>query len=109
MKVVFNNFIPFKGFKAINLFNVLFVRKGTKMKPYDYNHEAIHTAQMAELAWVFFYLIYIVEFIYHLIVKRNWEDAYRAISFEKEALANQTNYKYLIKRKPYAQWRTSAK
>ena len=31
MKVIYNNIIPFKGFKCINLFGVLFVRKGCFM------------------------------------------------------------------------------
>ena len=30
MKIIYNNIIPFKGFKAMNLFGVLFVRKDAK-------------------------------------------------------------------------------
>lgn len=30
MKVIYNNIIPFKGYKAINLFGLVFVRKGAK-------------------------------------------------------------------------------
>ena len=104
MKTIVNDFIPFKGFKAINLFGVLFVRRGAKMKPYNYNHKAIHTAQMKELFFIFFYLIYVAEFLYHLVRKRNWKKAYRSISFEKEAFANQSNYHYLEKREQFAQW-----
>jgi len=29
MKIIYNNIIPFKGYKGINLFGVLFVRKGS--------------------------------------------------------------------------------
>ena len=47
MKVIYNKVIPFKGFKCVNLFGVLFVREGCTMRTEDYNHEAIHTAQMS--------------------------------------------------------------
>ena len=48
MKIVYNNFIPFKGFSAINLFGVLFARKGVKISKKIINPELIHTAQMKE-------------------------------------------------------------
>lgn len=105
MRTIVNDYIPFKGFKAINLFGVLFVRRGEKMKPYNYNHKAIHTAQMKELFYISFYLIYAAEFLYHLVRKRNWQKAYHAISFEREAFANESNYHYLDNRESFAQWK----
>ena len=51
MKVIYNRIIPFKGFKAINLFGVLFVREGCTMREKDFNHESIHTAQMKEMLY----------------------------------------------------------
>lgn len=53
MMVIYNNILPVKGFKCINLFGVLFVRKGLKMTDVDFNHEAIHTKQMKEMLYVF--------------------------------------------------------
>ena len=44
MKAIYNKVIPFKGYKCVNLFGVLFVREGCTMRAEDYNHEAIHTA-----------------------------------------------------------------
>lgn len=44
MKIIRNRFIPFKGFKAINLFGVLFVRKEAALTRAVINHEEIHTA-----------------------------------------------------------------
>lgn len=105
MKTIVNKIIPFKGFKAINIFGIVFVREGEEMKPYDYNHEAIHTAQMKELCYISFYLIYFFEWLYHLFRKGNSKKAYRSISFEREAYAHQNNYHYLDKREPFAQWR----
>ena len=37
MKVIYNNIIPFKGYKAINLLGLVFVRKGAKFTEVDYN------------------------------------------------------------------------
>ena len=34
MKVIYNNLIPFKGYKAINIFGLVFVRKGAKFTAY---------------------------------------------------------------------------
>ena len=60
MKVIYNKIIPFKGYKCINLFGILFVREGCTMCENDYNHEAIHTKQMKELLYVIF--LYFVPF-----------------------------------------------
>ena len=107
MKIVQNNLIPFKGFTAINLFGIIFVRKG---KAYPnltgwsklIRHESIHTAQMKELLYIGFYIIYFFEWLYRLITTRH---AYRSISFEKEAYEHQDEPEYLDNRKHFAQWR----
>jgi len=105
MKIIENNIIPFKGFAAINLFGVLFTRKGVKINDTLLNHESIHTAQMKELLYVPFYLLYGLEYVYKLFKhKFNTNKAYRNISFEKEAYDNQYNPIYLKIRKHYAQW-----
>lgn len=36
MMVIYNNILPVKGFKCINLFGVLFVRKDLKMTDVDF-------------------------------------------------------------------------
>lgn len=106
MKVIYNNIIPFKGFAAINLFGVLFARKGVKLSDVLINHESIHTAQMKELAYIPFYLIYGIEYLYNLFkYKFDSHTAYRNISFEKEAYANEKDLEYLKTRKKYAQWK----
>ena len=67
MRVVRSRWIPFRGFSAINLFEVIFVRKDL---PEEYltnthwletivRHERIHTRQMLELLVLPFYLYYI--------------------------------------------------
>ena len=103
MKLIYNKWIPFKGFKAINLFGACFVREGMTMTPQDINHEKIHTAQMKELWYVGFYLLYFVEWLCRLVCAPM--TAYRGISFEREAFNNQYKYDYLKNRKSFAMWR----
>ena len=102
MKVIYNKIIPFKQFKCINLFGLLFVRKGCFMSEKDFNHEAIHTAQMKEMLYVFFYIWYFVEWIIRLFGKGN---AYRNLGFEKEAYSNDDNLTYLDTRPRFAWWK----
>ena len=52
MKIIRNNYIPFQGYKAINLFGILFVRGNARINEKTIRHEAIHTTQMKEL-WYF--------------------------------------------------------
>jgi hypothetical protein len=101
MKVIYNNFLPLKGFTAINLFGVLFARREyNPVSERTIRHEAIHTAQMKELGYLPFYILYFAEWIVRLFV--NGKAAYRNISFEQEAYGNDRNGQYLKNRKNYA-------
>lgn len=103
MKIIYNNIIPFKGFLAINLFGVLFVRgTGSDINERVLSHERIHTAQMKELWYIPFYLLYLLEWLYRLTQKGN---AYRNISFEREAYENEMDLDYLANRRKWAMWR----
>ena len=104
MRIIYNKFIPFKGFMAMNLFGVFFAREECRpITPYCINHEKIHTAQMRELWYVGFYALYLLEWVYRLIF--HTKTAYRGISFEVEAYNHQHDYTYLKNRKRFAQWR----
>jgi hypothetical protein len=102
MKVVFNNIIPTKGFKAITLWPWIFVRRNCIFRDIDERHEMIHCCQQKEMLIVFFYLWYGIEWLYKLCKYRNATTAYKNISFEREAYSNQNNVAYLDERKPYA-------
>ena len=102
MKIVRNRFIPFKGFTAINLFGVLFARHEAYISETVLNHEKIHTAQMKELGYILFYIIYLLEWLVRLFLPGN---AYRNISFEREAYDHQHYRFYLECREKFAQWR----
>ena len=80
--VIYNKLIPFRGFKAINLFGIIFARK--PLMPSDLVHEWVHTQQMKELLYIGFYLIYLIEWVVRLI-KHGKKRAYYMISFEQEA------------------------
>ena len=99
MKIVYNNIIPFKGFVAINLFGILFVRRNVILTDRIMNHEKIHTAQMKELFYVFFYLFYLIEWLIKLF--KHGLKSYYNISFEREAYKNDENIEYLKSRKRF--------
>ena len=106
MRVVRNNIIPFKGFQAVNLFGVLFVRKDRVFASEEeyqttLRHEAIHTKQMQELGYLPFYLLYAIEWLVRWAVYKDATRAYFNISFEREAYANQDKLDYNKGRKRY--------
>lgn len=98
MKIIRQNILPPKGFLAINLFGLLFCKKDAKINDVILNHESIHTSQMKEMLYIPFYLWYVAEWLIKLLFKGN---AYRNISFEREAYDNQYNFNYLKERKRY--------
>lgn len=103
MKIIYNKYLPIKGYSAINLFELIFARKECKpLSDRTIRHETIHTRQMRELLYLFFYLWYGIEWIVRLIQYRNTNDAYYNISFEREAYANDQDDTYLKRRELYA-------
>ncbi len=99
MKIIRTHYIPFRGFSALNCLGVLFVHRGVYLSSELMNHERIHTAQMREMLFVPFYIFYLVEWLVRLMMRGN---AYRNISFEREAYDNQRNPDYLRQRRHYA-------
>ena len=91
MKIIRNKYIPFKGFRAINIFGVIYARRDTFISDKTIRHEQIHTAQMKEMLYVFFYIWYLIEWVVRLFMKGN---AYRNISFEREAYKHQNELDY---------------
>jgi len=103
MKVFYSKHFPPKGFLAINLFGIIIGRSEYgKLSELELNHEKIHSKQIIEMLWIFFYLFYFIEWIVRLIQFRNPLQAYYNISFEREAYSNDKNLDYLKKRKWYS-------
>ena len=99
--------IPFKiwgKFVGITIWPFIFISKG-KATETVINHETIHLRQQLECLLIFFYLIYLFDFLRLWFKFGNWTKAYMLICFEQEAYVNQYNYDYLEgDRKPWA-WR----
>lgn len=97
MKIIYNSLIPFRGYKAMMLFGVIFARK--KFKPLSavtVNHESIHAAQAKDCHGYFlYYCRYIWQRICH---------GYKGNPFEIEAKTHERDLNYLYNRKPEA-WR----
>ncbi|MES2732788.1 MAG: hypothetical protein V4714_13625 [Bacteroidota bacterium] len=66
------------------------------------NHERIHHRQQVELLILPFYLWYFLEYFINRLRYKNHSQAYRNISFEREAYQQETNMQYLAKRKTWA-------
>ena len=100
MKIVRSRYLPpLRRHVAINLFGVFFVHPNVHVNERLINHERIHTAQMRELGYLPFYLIYLIEWFIRLVMKGN---AYLSISFEREAYRHENDFDYLSRRKHYA-------
>lgn len=102
MKIIYNRFIPSADFRHQPVRCAFVKGKPTQVTRRDLNHELIHTAQMRELGYVPFYILYVLEWIWRLFRKGN---AYSNISFEREAYAHQNDPDYLHRRPRFAQWR----
>ena len=102
MKIIRQNILPPKGFLAINLFGYLFCKPNAKITGITINHEQIHTEQMKEMLYIPFYLWYVIEWLIKLFGKGN---AYKNISFEREAYAMEDDFNYLEKRKIWSFWK----
>lgn len=121
MIVVRNRFLPFKGYKAMSIWPFIFTRIEYIFSEVTKNHEKIHGRQQVEvtavgvlvtvilyvldcswwslLALPLYYELYVIEWLVRKFINEN---AYRSISFEREAYSNQYNMGYLKTREPFA-------
>ncbi|EJL73564.1 hypothetical protein [Chryseobacterium populi] len=92
---------PLKKLKinGIALFPFIFIRKPEdKENKTLINHEKIHLRQQFELLIILFYILYVAEYYYWFFKLKNGYQAYKRISFEREAYANEHDLTYLEKR-----------
>lgn len=99
--IIYNNFVPVKGYTAINLMGIIFIRNDCKDKVSKtlLNHEKIHGKQMKELLFVPFYFLYVMEWLVRLVISP--KTAYKSISFERECYSSQSNLGYIKTRKRF--------
>ncbi|MCU0467837.1 MAG: hypothetical protein MUF58_04480 [Arcicella sp.] len=93
--------LPFMKVNGMAIFPFLFVRSKNPSKILI-NHERIHFRQQLELLIIPFYFWYVVEYLLHRIKGKSGNQAYRSISFEREAYQNDENLSYLKNRKWWA-------
>ena len=129
MIIVRNTVIPFRGFIAITLWPFIFVRRQTWTRFTNdvLRHKRIHGRQQVEmmlvgavianilavsgcgwwslLALPLFLWLYGLEWLLGLFCFRNRKEAFRVISFEREAYDNELDADYLDKRQPFASLR----
>lgn len=90
-----------QGYKAITIGPFVITKPNTVLDPIDLQHENIHWTQEKEMLIIPFFLWYVIEFFIRLIIYRNWNKAYKNISFEQEAYNNQEDSEYIKNRKHY--------
>tara|TARA_B100000953_G_scaffold269156_1_gene238769 strand:- start:1187 stop:1513 length:327 start_codon:yes stop_codon:yes gene_type:complete len=90
-------------FKGISLWPFVILENiHLKKDKYFINHERIHLRQQIELLVIFFYVWYALEFFIRYASLKDGMQAYRNISFEKEAYRRETDLNYLKKRSFWA-------
>jgi uncharacterized protein YjcR len=101
--LIFSKYLFLPRFHALAIWPFIILKyKKLKEDEIIMNHERIHLKQQLELLWLFYFIWYFIEFLIHLIRTRNFMKAYNAISFEKEAYANEQNLNYLLDRKTWS-------
>ena len=101
--ILISKYLIPKNYTGLAIYPFIFLKNKTLSNNWLLiNHERIHLKQQLELLWVFFFIWYAFEFLFHLIRLRNWNEAYKSISFEKEAYKNEGNPNYLKDRNFWA-------
>ncbi|TGD56898.1 hypothetical protein [Flavobacterium humi] len=99
MIVLVLKYLTPKGFRGITLFPfVILVSRKDREDAVMLHHERIHICQQKEMLVIPFFLWYGLEFLGRWMQYKNRHLAYRNISFEREAYANEKNLDYLQKR-----------
>ena len=104
LKRVYCKHFPFSGYLALTWCPWVFIREGARQRytPTVNRHETTHGLQQIETLWIFFLLIYGLEYIIKALCTLSWDKGYKSISFEQEAYANQGKVNYNKERKHYA-------
>lgn len=104
-KVIETRLVPECNIAAITLFGLVFTRHRKLIDERMLNHELIHCQQQLEWLYIPFFILYVAEWLFFLVRYRDTVKAYMAISFEREAYANDHDQSYLAHRKHYANYR----
>lgn len=123
MYVIKNSIIPFKGYSAMNILGLLFVRKDITLSKRVLRHEKIHSVQQYELllvsailslvacaiwqSWWYILItvtmpiaVYLLAWFIALLLPP-YNRAYKDSPFEREAYVKEIDIYYLWNRKPF--------
>jgi hypothetical protein len=99
MILIVSKYLIPKGFRGLTVFPLVFLKSAdSKSNLVLLNHEKIHLRQQLELLILPFFVWYFLEFLYLLIKYKERNSAYRNISFEREAYANEKDLHYIKQR-----------
>lgn len=99
MIVLVSKYLTPKGFRGLTFFPFVFLRyEKDKQNEVLLNHERIHIRQQLELLVLPFFVWYGIEFLIRLFQYKKVNRAYKNISFEREAYANEKDLHYLKQR-----------
>ena len=101
MIVIFKHFF-YKNYVGLSLWPFIILKNDDlKDDIVLINHEKIHLKQQQELLIIFFYILYISEWLLRTLFYLDSYKAYQNISFEREAYANEKNLDYPNVRKAF--------
>lgn len=99
MILIVSKYLIPKGFRGLTVFPLVFLKSAdSKSNLVLLNHEKIHLRQQLELLILPFFVWYFLEYLYLLIKYKERNSAYRNISFEREAYANEKDLHYIKQR-----------
>lgn len=103
MFVLVNKYLILRRFDGVVLWPFIFLRRPDLKNNKEFmNHERVHLHQQKEMLVLLFYIWYAVEFFLRYLEFDNAYEAYRNISFEREAYSNEDNLDYLKNRRAWA-------
>lgn len=102
MFLIVSKYLIPKGYIGLTVFPFIIIRdKKKKNLEVLINHEKIHIRQQLELLVIPFFVWYGMEFLIRWIQFKDKSEAYRNISFEREAYLNEKDPNYLKQRSFY--------
>lgn len=81
---------------------ILLATPELRYNPQLMRHERIHHRQQLELLILPFYIVYLGQYFYFRFKGHAHDRAYRALCFEREAFAQDSNPNYLRRRVPFS-------
>lgn len=99
MFVIVTKYLFPNGFSGMAIFPFIFLKEKKDISnSVMIRHEKIHIKQQLELLIIPFFIWYFLEFLFRCLEYKDIHKAYKNISFEREAYANELEADFLNKR-----------